>query len=79
MKEMMYYFSIASEKMNLIQFNLILGEKTSKSEHEFIPHETKLLNEEETTYEMKQVGAVIFAENKTKKTLQIEQHYAGLV
>ena len=78
-KEMMYFFTIdtASQKINFIQLNLISGE-TTKSEQEFIQHEAKLLNEERT-YEMKEVGAVIFAENKTKKTLEIEQHYVGLV
>ena len=33
----------------------------------------------ETTYKMEEVGAVFFVENKTAKTYEISEHYAGLV
>ena len=86
-EEVINYFVISAQnsddpptqKMSLTQLNLVSKKETLLSEHDFHSYEAKLMSEEDLTGKMENVLAVIFAENKTKKTQQIDQRYVALM
>ena len=66
---MIYYFKLASdkelftEKISLMQYHMISGEKTVFQEQKYNPQEVQLLEKDET-FKMDRVNGITFVQNK---------------
>ena len=84
LKDRIYYFKITqtteekTEKIDLMQLNMLTEEKLCLLETKFEPQEMNLLMKQELNL-LNRVDAINFVKNKTGKTLQITQHFVALL
>ena len=84
LKDRIYYFKITqtteekTEKIDLMQLNMLTEEKLCLLETKFEPQEMNLLMKQGLNL-LNKVEAINFVKNKTGKTLQITQHFVALL
>jgi len=76
--ESIYYFIIDNQNIDLMEMNMLTQETKVTLNQVFTPQEVKILNEERT-YQMEQVDAIIFVESMDGSSKDIQDQCVGLM